>query len=143
MLKILVSACAAAVLACAASTPAAAQTPDKRAFFTFNGPVTLPGVTLPPGSYMFRLAAPADSSNVVEVTDATGTRVYAMLPTVTAERLQAAPDAQLGFMRDTDIDLAPAVQTWWTSGDTLGYEFVYPRQQELRLARRSTPGGRA
>ena len=35
-----------------------AQTADRRTIFTFNGPVTLPGVTLPAGQYLFRLADP-------------------------------------------------------------------------------------
>jgi hypothetical protein len=28
---------------------------DKRVFFTFSGPVAVPGVTLPAGKYLFRL----------------------------------------------------------------------------------------
>ena len=32
-----------------------ADTYDKRTVFTFNRPISLPGVTLPAGKYMFRL----------------------------------------------------------------------------------------
>lgn len=137
MLKRLVSACAVAVLACAVSTPASAQTFDQRTFFTFNSPVTLPGVTLAPGTYMFRLANPADGRNVVEVADESGRHVYATLPVVTAERLTSPTEPQLSFMKDTNIDMAPAVQAWWPPDDNVGYEFVYPKAQEQKLARRS------
>ena len=54
--KILCGVTCAAMLACVAGT-AAAQPPDKRTFFTFSGPVALPGVTLPAGQYLFRLDA--------------------------------------------------------------------------------------
>ena len=43
-------ACAVAVFVCLVAAPASAQPLDKRTLFTFSGPVTLPGVTLPAGS---------------------------------------------------------------------------------------------
>ena len=42
-------ACAVAVFVCLEAAPAYAQPLDKRTFFTFSGPVTLPGITLPAG----------------------------------------------------------------------------------------------
>ena len=51
MLKILTSACVFTMLAFT-STATHAQTIDNRAYFTFSGPVTLPGVTLPAGKRM-------------------------------------------------------------------------------------------
>ena len=44
-----VLACAAAVFACLMAAPVSAQPADKRTLFTFSGPVSLPGVTLPAG----------------------------------------------------------------------------------------------
>jgi hypothetical protein len=49
-------ACAVAVFVCLTAAPASAQLLDKRTLFTFSGPVALPGVTLPAGQYLFRLA---------------------------------------------------------------------------------------
>jgi hypothetical protein len=43
-------ACAVAVFVCLMAAPAAAQPLDKRTLFTFSAPITLPGVTLLPGS---------------------------------------------------------------------------------------------
>ena len=47
-------ACAVAVFVCLMAAPATAQPLDKRTVFTFGGPITLPGVTLPAGLYLFR-----------------------------------------------------------------------------------------
>jgi hypothetical protein len=50
MLRHVVSlACSVALLACVMETPSTAQTLDKRTLFTFSGPVSMPGVTLPAG----------------------------------------------------------------------------------------------
>ena len=67
MLKTIVSACVFAVLACATST-ANAQTMDRRTIFTFNQPVSLPGVTLPAGKYLFRVPDASTGRRVVSLT---------------------------------------------------------------------------
>ena len=60
---LMTSACAAAILTLMSATPALAQGPiDSRTEFTFNQPVELPGVTLPPGTYIFRFADSDDRS---------------------------------------------------------------------------------
>jgi hypothetical protein len=63
--RIIGLACAVAVFVCLMAAPATAQPLDKRTVFTFSGPITLPGVTLPAGQYLFRLADPNSSSKVV------------------------------------------------------------------------------
>ena len=54
--RLMTAACAAAMLLTLSATPALAQGQpmDARTEFTFNQPVELPGVTLPPGTYIFR-----------------------------------------------------------------------------------------
>ena len=47
-----------AVLTLGMGGTAHAQPSDYRTYFTFSAPVTLPGVTLPAGRYLFRLADP-------------------------------------------------------------------------------------
>jgi hypothetical protein len=58
-------ACAVAVFVCLMAAMAAAQPLDKRTLFTFSGPITLPGVTLPAAQYLSRLADPTSGSKVV------------------------------------------------------------------------------
>lgn len=50
-----ISVCLFTVLATLSSTASYAQTFDTHTYFTLSGPVTLPGVTLPAGEYVFRI----------------------------------------------------------------------------------------
>jgi hypothetical protein len=81
MLKRIVALSASAILALSMGT-ARAQPADYRTFFTFSAPVTLPGVTLPAGTYLFRLADPTTGRTVINVLSADGKRSLAMLHTI-------------------------------------------------------------
>ena len=131
MLRTVVSACMFAVLAL--SIDVHAQTADRRTFFTFSHPVTLPGVTLPPGTYQFRLASDTGPHHVVQILDREATHAYATLQTVPAMRPAAMPGPDVQFM-ETAGGFPPAIQAWWYDGRAIGYEFIYPREQALRLA---------
>lgn len=138
MLKATPAACAAAVLAIALCGTAHAQAPaDYRTYFTFSQPVTLPGVTLPAGRYLFRLADTAGTRRVVQVLSEDGRQAYAMLMAIPAQRPQAPADPEIRFM-ETPADTPAAIKTWWYPGNAIGWEFIYPKEQALRLARAST-----
>jgi LPXTG-motif cell wall-anchored protein len=126
-------ACSVALLACVMETPSAAQTFDKRTLFTFSGPVAMPGVTLPAGQYLFRLANPDTSRNVVQVLSADGTTPYGMFFSMRAERFEPASTPEVRFM-ETAAGMPPAIRTWWYPGERSGYEFVYPKEQARLLA---------
>jgi LPXTG-motif cell wall-anchored protein len=126
-------ACAVAVFVCLMAAPVSAQPLDKRTLFTFSGPVTLPGVTLPAGQYLFRLADPNSSAKVVQVLNADGTRHYGLFFTLPAERLQPASTPEVRFM-ETASGKPPAIKTWWYPGEVRGYEFIFPKEQARQLA---------
>jgi hypothetical protein len=115
---------------------ASAQTLDNRVFFTFSGPVELPGVALQPGKYIFRLADPNSGRSIIQVVSADGSRVYGMFFTRHAERLAAPSDAEVRFM-ESPADTPPAIKTMWYAGEVAGREFVYPKDQARRLAKSS------
>ena len=77
--RIVLSACSVALLVGVTATPSTAQPLDKRTLFTFSGPVSMPGVTLPAGEYLFRLANPDSSARVVQVLSADGTKPYGLM----------------------------------------------------------------
>jgi hypothetical protein len=116
------------------AAPVSAQPLDKRTLFTFSGPVTLPGVTLPAGRYLFRLADPNSSSKVVQVLNADGTKPYGLFFTIPAERLEPASSPEVHFM-ETASGTPAAIRTWWYPGERRGYEFIFPKEQARRLAR--------
>jgi hypothetical protein len=133
MLKRIVALSAFAILALSVGT-ARAQSSDYRTFFTFSAPVTLPGVTLPAGTYLFRLADPTTSRKVINVLSADGTHSLAMLLTIPNQLLTAPQNAEIRFM-ETTANTPPPIKTWWYPGQSIGYEFIYPRRQALELAK--------
>ena len=82
MLSKLIVASTLAALVSGIGGTAHAQTGDYRTYFTFSTPVTLPGVTLPAGRYLFRLADPNSSRKVISVLSADGKTPLAMLHTI-------------------------------------------------------------
>ena len=122
-----------AMLALAAAT-AQGQPSDYRTYFTFSAPVTLPGVTLPAGTYLFRLANPDSSRKVINVLSADGKRSLAMLHTIPNQLLRAPQNPEIRFM-ETGENMPLPIKTWWYPGKAIGYEFIYPRSQALALAK--------
>ena len=133
MLRQFFLACSVALLACVIETPSTAQTLDKRTLFTFSGPVSMPGVTLPAGQYLFRLANPDSGRNVVQVLNADGTKPFGMFFAMRAERFEPASTPEVRFM-ETAAGMPAAIKTWWYPEERTGYEFVYPKEQARRLA---------
>jgi hypothetical protein len=124
----------AVALVAGLSAPAAfAQTLDKRTLFSFSGPITMPGVTLPAGQYLFRLADPTSGRTVVQVLSADGSKPYGMFFSYPAERLEASSQPEVRFM-ETPAGAPAAIKTWWYPGERTGYEFIYPKDQARRLA---------
>jgi hypothetical protein len=115
-----------------------AFTHDKRTYFTFSQSVALPGVTLPAGTYMFRLADPSTTRRVIQVSDKQGTQSYAMLLTMPAYRLDQAKDSEVRFL-ETPAGAPRAIDAWWYVGDNTGYQFIYSKQQLAELNRVGQP----
>jgi hypothetical protein len=133
MLKTIASACVLAVLGFT-STTAHAQTIDNRTFFTFSQPITLPGVTLPAGKYLFRNPDFNTSRRVVQVLSDDGKQSYAMLLTIPTQRTEPSAEPEIRFM-ETAEGTQPAIKAWWYPGNTIGWEFIYPKEQALKLAK--------
>jgi hypothetical protein len=105
---------------------------DESAKLTFTKPVEIPGQVLPAGTYLFKLADPNDL-NLVRVFSSDGTRLYATLLTVSAERTDPAGDALITFAEQSN-GRPEALVKWFYPGSTSGHQFVYPKQQEQQLA---------
>ena len=123
-----------AVLTLSIGGRAEAQPGDYRTYFTFSAPVTLPGLTLPAGKYIFRLADSSGSRKIINVLSEDGRRSLAMLLTIPNQATKAPQDAEIRFM-EADAQVPPPIKTWWYAGKAIGYEFIYPRDQALRLAK--------
>jgi hypothetical protein len=123
----------AGVLLVGTTAPAVAQTVDKRVIFDFSGAFTLPGVTLPAGKYLFRVPDAMSSRNLVQVLSADGAKIYGTFFAIPAYRTVVPEKPELRFM-ETPVGMTHAIRTWWYPADSTGFEFIYPKDQALRLA---------
>lgn len=108
---------------------------QKRTFLTFSAPVEMPGMTLPAGTYVFRIAD-TPSRNVVQVFDKDEKDIIGQWLYVSAERPQVSGETVVTF-KETREGTTPAVQFWYYPGERTGKEFIYPREQALRIAART------
>jgi hypothetical protein len=135
MLKRLISTSVLVVLVGAASgANAFTSTSDKRTYFTFNQPVALPGVTLPAGTYMFRLADDTTTRKVIQVANREGTESFAMLHTMPVYRPDVPREPEIRFM-ETAAGAPVAVRAWWQEGERTGYGFMYSKEELAALNR--------
>ena len=139
-----------AALACVASamlvlpSNAAAQGPvNQDTFFTFSQSVELPGKTLPAGTYFFQLADSPSNRHIVKVMSQDRRELHATLlaiPYYSTDRPSDEP--QVRFM-ETPAQAANgaagtnAIKIWFYPGTSTGHEFIYPREQAMRIAART------
>jgi len=116
------------------ASAAQAQPSDKRTYFTFSGPVALPGVTLPAGRYVFRIVDDTTSRRVIQVLSDDEKKPYAMMNTIPDQRRDPVKDATVSFY-ETPAGSAAAVKSWWYPGESIGYQFIFPRTQAKQIAK--------
>src|SRR3954469_2631373 len=117
------------------ATLASAQAPDtnRTTIVTFSAPVSLPGVTLPAGSYLFKLADSQVNRNIVQVFDKDRSKIYATILAMPAQRNEPADETVITF-RESPANAAPAIQYWYYPGETMGQEFAYPKKKAMEIA---------
>src|SRR4029453_18289252 len=127
----------AAFLAAATSVSAQDSNVDQRTYLTFSGPVQMPGVTLPAGKYVFKLA-PTALHNVMQVFDGEEKRIIGQWFFVPVERTteeQSKADGKPVVMfREMPEGITPAVHYFYYPTDLRGKEFIYPKDQALKIA---------
>ena len=128
------------VLMAVFSLTAAAQQPDTRdrTIMTFSAPVELPGMRLEAGTYVFRLAD-TQGRNIIQVLPEDERDVLGQWLFVPAERQEVTGDTVVTF-RETAANTTPAVQFWYYPGEKIGKEFIYPKDQAMRIAQRTGVG---
>ena len=92
---------------------------------TFSGPVALPGVVLPAGSYTFEIANPETSLRVVRVSDRDTGRVYFAGFTRIVPRPVNLPADQLVTLGEAPRGAAMPITVWYPSGLSRGHQFIY------------------
>jgi hypothetical protein len=125
----------AVLLGMSARVAAQNTVPSERTIMTFSNTVEMPGVTLPAGTYVFRLAD-TPTRNVVQVLSGDEKDVLGQWSFVQAERPRVSEDTVVMF-RETPEGTMPAIQYWYYPGERIGKEFIYPKDQAQKIANRT------
>lgn len=127
----------AAFLTAASSASAQDSNVNQRTILTFSGPVQMPGVTLPGGKYVFRLANTA-LHNVMQVFDGDEKRIigqWFFIPkNRTTQEASAANGKPVVMFKEMPEGMTPAIQYYFYPTDLTGKEFIYPKDQALKIA---------
>src|SRR5829696_7440910 len=122
------------------SVNAGAQGPaNQDTFFTFSQPVELPQTTLPAGTYFFQLMDSPSNRHIVRVMSQDRTKLHATLmaiPYYSTDR--PSDDPQVRFLEVPAANGAAAsnaIKIWFYPGNTVGHEFIWPRDKAMSLAR--------
>jgi len=107
-------------------TSVGAASEEKRtAYLTFSGPVGLPGVVLPAGTYIFEVPDPNMSWDIVRVTNRQRSQVYFTAFTDRVER-RAEMRGETGItFAEPEAGRVRKVAAWYPRGEPVGHEFIY------------------
>jgi hypothetical protein len=125
LIRKIVSAAVVVLAASAISPGLFATAPEHTVSLTFNGPVGLPGVTLPAGTYVFERLDMADRINVVRVFARNRSSVYVTTFTKVVPRPSNLPTKQIVTFREAKKGEAPKIAAWFPAGENIGHQFVY------------------
>jgi len=109
---------------------------DKLTIFTFSQPVELPGVTLPAGTYAFKVLDSLADRNIVQVFDKDQRKLYATVLAIPDYTPQPSNKTIIKFS-ETTPGAPKAVKEWFYPGESMGWEFVYPKKRATELAKAS------
>jgi hypothetical protein len=109
---------------------------NKKTILTFSGPVQIPGATLAPGTYVFKLADLASNRHVVQVFDKDEKKIYATILAIPDQKLEPS-DEPVVLFAERPAGTPQAVKAWFYPGETIGNEFVYPKDQAMKIAKAS------
>lgn len=107
---------------------------NEKTIFTFSGPVELPGIVLPPGTYVFELADSSSDREIVQVFNKDESQLYATILAVPDYRLEPTDKPVITF-EERAKGSPEAIKAWFYPGSPYGQEFVYPKPRAMELAK--------
>ena len=109
---------------------------DKLTIFTFSQPVELPGVSLPAGTYAFKVLDSLADRNIVQVWDKDQKKLYGTFLAIRDYTPSPSKKTIIKFT-ETTPGAPKAVKEWFYPGESMGWEFVYPQKRAMELAKAS------
>ena len=126
--------CWAAALTAFLAPGARADEWNKKTILTFSGPVQIPGATLAAGTYVFKLADLQSNRHVVQIFDKDEKKIYGTILAIPDQKLEPS-DKPVVMFAERPAGTPQAVKAWFYPGETIGNEFVYPKDQAMKIAR--------
>ena len=114
------------VLATAVSIGAGVSTND-RMYVTFNQPVSLPGVSLGSGTYIFELLE-MSAHSVVRVRSRDRKVSHYQGFTVPVPRPAGLKHDQVITFAEAARDAPQPISIWWPENNSTGRQFIYPKK---------------
>lgn len=106
---------------------------NKKTVVTFSGPVELPGIVLPAGTYVFKLLDSQSNRHIVQVFNEEETKIYTTILAIPNYRLAPTGETVIRFA-ERPRGTPEAMRAWFYPGDNFGQEFVYPKTRAISLA---------
>jgi len=128
--------CCAAALTALLAPGVRADDYNKLTYITFSGSVQIPGAMLEAGTYAFKLADPESGRRAIQIWNRDQTHMYTTLLTISNQRMDT-PDKPIVMFKEAPAGESQAVQAWFYPGDRYGMEFVYPKDQAVKIAKAS------
>jgi len=113
---------------------AMADSRNKKTILTFHEAVELPGVVLPPGAYVFKVAD-FNYRNVVQVYTADESKILATFLAISAEREQTTDRTELRSGERPNAS-EEQLRTWFYPQEKSGRELIYSKPKRAQLAQR-------
>jgi hypothetical protein len=129
----------AAVVGFVAVAPkAAADEWDRKTIITTNETIEVPGATLPPGTYVFKLLDTTDANrHTVIIQNERENHTYATILAIPNYRLRPTGTSRFMFW-ETPAGQPKALRAWFYPGDNMGQEFAYKKQRSVEIAQSTT-----
>jgi hypothetical protein len=109
---------------------------DRKTVISISQPLEVPGVVLPPGTYVMRLFNSSTNRHIVQFMNERQNQQLALTFAIPAERIRPAEKTIL-TMYEGSQGAPPAARTWFYPGDTVGQEFLYPHKQAVSISERT------
>jgi len=106
---------------------------NKKTILTINETLQIPGATLTPGKYVFKLMDSPANRHIVQVFNEDETQLITTILAIPNYRLQPTGKTEFGFW-EMPQGSPPALRAWFYPGDNFGQEFAYPKTEAMKIA---------
>jgi hypothetical protein len=109
---------------------------NRKTVISISQPLEVPGVVLPPGTYVMKLFNSSSDRHIVQIMNERQNQQLALTFAAAAERIRPTGKTVL-TMYEGSQGAPPALRTWFYPGDTVGQEFLYPHKQAVSISERT------